>query len=94
MFLYPLWFLSVTITAQISVEDASIEREIHKGRGYTLHAAKISGKIVAMKVYKGNRAREVGFTMTNHIHPDCFIEAVLESRKIQPESYVRCRPSY
>ena len=52
--------------AQISVEDVSIEREIYKGRGYRLHAAKMSGKIVAMKVYEGNRAREVGFTMTNH----------------------------
>jgi len=54
--------------AQISVEDISIEREIHKGHGYRLHGAKFSGKTVAMKVYEGNRAREVGFTMTvNHI---------------------------
>jgi hypothetical protein len=73
---------------QVSVEDVSMEREIYKGRGYRLHAAKRLGKIVAMKVYEGNRAREVGFTMTHHIHPDCFIEAVLGSRKIQPESYV------
>jgi hypothetical protein len=48
----------------------------------------MSGKIIAMKVYEGNRAQEVGFTMTNHINPDCFVEAVLGSRKIQPESYV------
>jgi hypothetical protein len=81
MFLHPLWFLELTM-AQLSVEDVSMEREIYKGRGYRLHAAKISGKIVAMKVYEGNRAREVGFTMTNHIYPqaDCFIEAVLGSR--------------
>jgi hypothetical protein len=48
----------------------------------------MSGKIVAMKVYEGNRAREVGFTMTTHILPNCFVEAVLGSCKIQPESYV------
>ena len=46
------------------------------------------GKIVAMKVYEGNRAREVGFMMTNHIYPDCFMEAVPGSRQIPPESYV------
>ena len=45
-----------------------MEREIYKGRGYRLHAAKMSGKVVAMKVYEGNRAREVGFTLTNHMH--------------------------
>jgi hypothetical protein len=87
MFFHSLWFLELTI-AQLSVEDVSVEREIYKGRGYRVHAAKMSGKIVAMKVYEGNRAREVGFTMTNHINPDCFVEAVLGSRKIQPESYV------
>ena len=79
---------------QISVEDVSIEREIYKGREYRLHAAKMSGKIVAMKVYEGNRAREVSFTLTNGIHSDCFVEAVLGSRQIQSESYVWCRPSY
>jgi hypothetical protein len=84
MFLYPLWFLSLTM-AQLSVEDVSIEREIYKGRGYGLHAANMSGK---MKVYEGNRACEVGFRMTNHIHPDCFVKAMLGSRQIQPESYV------
>jgi len=80
--------------AQISVTDVSIEREIHKGHEYRLHSAKMSGKIVAMKVYEGNRAREVGFMMTNHIHPDCFVEAVLESCRIQQESYVWCWPLY
>jgi hypothetical protein len=93
MFLYPLWFLSLT-TAQISVEDVSVEQEIYKGRGYRLHAAKMRGKIVAMKVYEGNRAREVGLTISNHIHPDCFVEAVLGSRQIQPENDVCCWPSY
>ena len=80
--------------AQLSVEDISIEREIYKGRGYRLHAANMSGKIIAMKVYEGNRAREVGFRVTDHIHPDCFFEAMLGSRQIQPQSYVWCRPSY
>jgi hypothetical protein len=80
--------------AQISVEDVSIEREIYKGRKYRLHAAKMSGKIVAMKVYEGNRAREVGRTMTNHIYPDYFIEAVLGNRQIQSKNFVWCRPSY
>lgn len=51
--------------AQVSVEDVSVEREIYKGRGYRLHAARISGKIVAMKVYEGSRAREVSFTKMN-----------------------------
>jgi hypothetical protein len=62
--------------AQISVEDVSIEREVFKGRRYRLHAAKMSGKIIAMKVYEGNRAYEVGFTITNHI----FILTVLLKR--------------
>ena len=93
MFLYPLWFLPLTMT-QLSVADVSIEREIYKGRGYRLHAANMSGKIIAMKVYEGNRARKVGFRMTNHIHPDCFVKAMLGSRQIQPENYVWCWPSY
>ncbi|KAF8954179.1 hypothetical protein BDZ97DRAFT_514398 [Flammula alnicola] len=42
----------------LSVEDVSLEREIYKGRGYRLHTAKMSGKIVTMKVYEGSRARE------------------------------------
>jgi hypothetical protein len=71
-----------------------MEREIYKGRGYRLHTAKMSGKVVAMKVYEGNRAREVGFTLTNRIHSDFFVEAVLRSSHIQPERYVQCRPSY
>jgi len=79
---------------QLSVHEVSIEREIYKGRGYRLHAAKMRGKVVAMKVYEGNRAREVSFMLTNRIHSDCFVEAVLRSREVQPESYVRCRPSY
>ena len=61
---------------QLPVEDVSMEREIYKGRGNWLHAAKTSGKIVAMKVYQGNRAREVSFTKINstyqHIHSDYF----------------------
>jgi len=77
---------------QLSVEDVSMEREIYKGRGYRLHAAKTSGKMVAVKVYQGNRAREVSFTKMNYtnncIHTDCFVEAVLGSRQIQPASYV------
>jgi hypothetical protein len=40
----------------------------------------MSGKIVAMKVYKGSRAREVSFTKMNQFHPHFFIEAVLGSR--------------
>ena len=80
--------------AQLSVQDISIEREIYKGCGYQLHTANMSGKIIAMKVYEGNRAREVGFRMTDHIHPDCFVEAMLGSRQIQPQSYVWCRASY
>ena len=80
--------------AQLSVEELSIEREIYKGRGYRVHAAKMSGKVVAMKVYEGKRAREVSFTLTNRIHSDCFVEAMLGSSQIQPERYVRCRPSY
>jgi hypothetical protein len=87
-------FVPLIDYAQLSIEDISIEREIYKGRGYRLHAAKILGKNVAMKVYEGSRAREVGFTMTNLIHPDCFVEAELGSRQIQPESYVWCPPSY
>jgi len=78
--------------AQLSVEDISIEREIYKGRGYRLHAAKTSGKIVAMKVYQGGRAREVSFTKIsqtyNHIGLDYFVEALLGGCHIQPESYV------
>jgi len=77
--------------AQLSAEDVSIEREIYKGRGYRVHAAKMSGKVVAMKVYEGERAREVSFTLTNLIHSDCFVEAMLGSSQIQPECYVRCR---
>ena len=65
--------------AQVSVEEVSIEREIYKGRGYRVHAAKISGKVVAMKVYEGKWAREVSFTLMNRIHSDCFIEAMLRS---------------
>ena len=87
MFSHLLWFLELMMT-QLSVGDVSIEREIYKGRGYRLHSAKMSGKIVAMKVYEGNRAREVGFMITNHIYPDCFVEAVLGIRQIQPEVYV------
>ena len=60
-------FIPLIDCAQLCVEDVSFEREIYKGRGYRLHAAKLSGKIIAIKVYEGNRAREVGFTMTNHI---------------------------
>ena len=45
-----------------------MEREIYKGREHRLHAAKMSGKIVMMKVYEGIRAREVGFTLRNHMH--------------------------
>jgi len=71
-----------------------MEQEIYKGRGYRLHAAKMAGKVVAMKVYDGNRAREVGFSLTNRMHSDCFVEAVLRSSQIQPEQYVRCQPSY
>ncbi|KAF8816903.1 hypothetical protein BYT27DRAFT_7153946 [Phlegmacium glaucopus] len=43
-----------------SVEDISFERQIYKGREYRLHAgtAKMSGKVVAIKVYEGRRARE------------------------------------
>jgi len=94
MFLYPLQFLSLTM-AQISVEDVSIERELYKGRRYRLHAAKMSGKIVAMKVYEGNRAREVvGLTTTNYIYPDYFVEALFGSCQIQSESYVWRRPAY
>ena len=78
--------------AQLSVEDISIKREIYKGRGYRLHAAKTSGKIVAMKVYQGSRAREVSFAKIsqtyNHIGPDYFVEALLGGRQIQPEGYV------
>jgi hypothetical protein len=80
--------------AQLFLEDVSIEREIYKGRGYRLHAAKISGKVVGMKVYEGNRARQVSFTMTNCNHSDLLVEAVLGSRQIQPEGYVWCRTSY
>ena len=80
--------------AQVSVEEVSIEREIYKGRGYRVHAAKMSGKVVAMKVYEGKRAREVSFTLMNRIHSDCFIEAMLRSCQIQPKHYVRCRSSY
>ena len=76
-------FVPLIDYAQLSIEDISIEREIYKGRGYRLHTAKMSGKIVVMKVYEGSRAREVGFTMTNHIHTNCFIEAVLGSRQVQ-----------
>jgi len=68
-----------------------MEREIYKGRGYRLHVGKMSGKVVTIKVYEGKRAREVSFTLTNHIHSDCFVEAVLRSSQIQPESYVSCR---
>jgi len=53
--------------AQIPVENISIEREIHKGHGYRLHGAELSGKIVAIKVYEGDRAHEVGFMMMYHI---------------------------
>ena len=88
-------FLPLTHYAQLSVEDVSIEREIYKGRGYRVHAAKMSGKIVAMKVYEGNRAREVCIIrMTNHVYPDCFVEAVLGGRQVQSESSVRCQASY
>lgn len=66
--------------AQVSVEDVSIQREIHKGRGYRLHAAKMSGKIVAMKVYEGSRAREVSFTKLNQNYPHLFVEAVFGRR--------------
>jgi len=69
-------FTPVVDYAQLSTKDFSIEREIYKGRGYRLHTAKMSGKVVAMKVYEGNRAREVSFTLTNHIHSDCFVEAM------------------
>ena len=44
------------------------------------------GKIIAMKVYEGNRTREVGFMMTNHIHPDCFMEAGLEAAKFHQKA--------
>jgi len=80
--------------AQLSTEDVSMEREIYKGRGYRLHTAKMAGKVVAMKVYEGKRAREVSFTLTNRIHSDCVVEAMLRGSQIQPERYVRCRPSY
>ena len=55
-------FVPLIDYAQLSVEEVSIEREIYKGRGYRLHAARMSGKIVAMKVYEGSHAREVSFT--------------------------------
>jgi len=87
-------FVPLIDYAQLSVEELSIEREIYKGPGYRVHAAKMSGKVVAMKVYEGKRAREVSFTLTNRIHSDCFVEAMLGSSQIQPERYVRCRPSY
>ena len=79
--------------AQLSVEDISIEREIYKGCGYRLHAANMSGKIIAMKVYEGNRAHEVCFRMMDHIHPDCFVEAMLGSCQIQLQSYIWCMVS-
>jgi len=89
MFLHPLWFFELTIV-QLSVEDVSMEQEIYKGRGYRLHAAKTSGKMIAVKVYQGNRAREVSFTKMNYtnncIYTDCFVEAVLGSRQIQPKA--------
>ena len=91
MFLHPLWFFELTM-GQVSVEDISIEREIYKGHGYRLHAAKTLGKIVVMKVYQGSRAWQVSFMKINqtynHIYPDSFIEALLGARQIQPESYV------
>jgi len=82
--------------AQLSLEEVSFDREIYKGHGYRLHAAKMLGKVVAMMVYEGKRAREVSFTLMNHIqvHSDCFVEAMLGSSQIQPERYVRCRSSY
>jgi len=51
--------------AQVSAEDLSVEREIYKGRGYRLHAARMSGKVVAMKAYEGSHAREVSFMKMN-----------------------------
>jgi len=62
-----------------------MEREIYKGRGYRLHATKTSGKIVAMKVYQGNRAREVSFTKINsiyqHILSDYFLKRCSEAAR-------------
>jgi hypothetical protein len=50
---------------QVSAEDISVEQEIYKGYEYRLHGARMSGKFVAVKVYEGSRAREVGFTSMN-----------------------------
>ena len=96
MFLHPLWFLDLTIV-QLSVEDVSIEREIYKGHGYRLHAAKTSGKIVEMKDDQGNREREVSFTkITQPIITfivTIFVEELLGSRQIQSEGYECWQPS-
>jgi len=67
MFFASLCFFELTM-AWLSVQDVSVEREIYKGRGYRLHAAKTSGKIVAMKVYQGSRAREVSLTKMNQTY--------------------------
>ena len=44
---------------QITQGDLTLGNEIYKGHGYRLYTGKSSGKIVAVKVYEGNRAREV-----------------------------------
>ena len=36
--------------------------ELYKGYGYRLHSGRNSGKIVAVKVYEGDHAREVSPT--------------------------------
>lgn len=47
---------------QILDQDVSLEREVFKGRGFRLYAARNLGKVVAIKVYEGNHAKEVGFS--------------------------------
>ncbi|KAF8970564.1 CHAT domain-containing protein [Flammula alnicola] len=42
----------------VTRENISLEDEIDKGYGYRFYSARISGKVVAMKVYEGSHAKE------------------------------------
>ena len=47
---------------QITQEDMTWGNELYKGYGYRLYSGRNSGKIVAVKVYEGDHAREVSLT--------------------------------
>ncbi|PPR01453.1 hypothetical protein CVT26_015086 [Gymnopilus dilepis] len=42
----------------LTIEDVSLDHEVFKGQGYRFYSGFSNGKVVAMKVYQGRRARE------------------------------------